>query len=148
VGTLLRAHNSAPKTWCADCIPTYYTVLCCPVHPLQLAGQLRSLHKLPVGYVALDWHQMDKELGSEALVEAFWTQLSALLPPQVGWGNRGGGWRRAQSCCYQGRFGGWTVRLLELLCSPQPSVEPPASCTSQAHPRSRQLCSHPRCPVK
>lgn len=50
---------------------------------LQLAGQLRSLHKLPVGYVALDWHQMDKELGSEALVEAFWTQLSALLPPQV-----------------------------------------------------------------
>jgi hypothetical protein len=51
---------------------------------LQLAGQLRSLHKLPVGYVALDWHQMDKELGSEALVEAFWTQLSALLPPQVG----------------------------------------------------------------
>jgi hypothetical protein len=50
----------------------------------QLGGQLRSLHKLPVGYVALDWHQMDKELGSEALVEAFWTQLSALLPPQVG----------------------------------------------------------------
>jgi hypothetical protein len=36
-----------------------------------------------VGYVALDWHQMDKELGSEALVEAFWTQLGALLPPQV-----------------------------------------------------------------
>jgi len=49
----------------------------------QLAGQLRSMHKLPVSYVALDWHQMDKELGSEALVEAFWTQLSALLPPQV-----------------------------------------------------------------
>eukprot|EP00775_Hariotina_reticulata_P004194 gene4194-4442_t len=49
---------------------------------LQLAGQLRSLHKLPVSYVALDWHQMDKELGSEALVEAFWTQLGALLPPQ------------------------------------------------------------------
>jgi hypothetical protein len=42
------------------------------------------VHKLPVSYVALDWHQMDKELGSEALVEAFWTQLSALLPPQVG----------------------------------------------------------------
>jgi hypothetical protein len=41
------------------------------------------VHKLPVAYVALDWHQMDKELGSEALVEAFWTQLSALLPPQV-----------------------------------------------------------------
>jgi hypothetical protein len=59
----------------------------CACHPPQLAGQLRSLHKLPVGYVALDWHQMDKELGSEALVEAFWTQLSALLPPQVSlWG--------------------------------------------------------------
>jgi hypothetical protein len=26
---------------------------------------------------------MDKELGSGALVEAFWTQLSALLLPQV-----------------------------------------------------------------
>lgn len=59
-------------------------VLSCTAIDLQLAGQLRSLHKLPVGYVALDWHQMDKELGSEALVEAFWTQLSALLPPQVG----------------------------------------------------------------
>uniref|UniRef100_A0A383VGT2 WW domain-containing protein n=1 Tax=Tetradesmus obliquus TaxID=3088 RepID=A0A383VGT2_TETOB len=47
-----------------------------------LAGQLRSVHRLPVSYVALDWHQMDKELGSEALVEAFWSQLSALLPPQ------------------------------------------------------------------
>ncbi|KAF6264364.1 hypothetical protein COO60DRAFT_1698391 [Scenedesmus sp. NREL 46B-D3] len=47
-----------------------------------LAGQLRSVHKLPVSYVALDWHQMDKELGSEALVEAFWSQLGALLPPQ------------------------------------------------------------------
>eukprot|EP00879_Flechtneria_rotunda_P031918 GHRR01035015.1.p1 GENE.GHRR01035015.1~~GHRR01035015.1.p1 ORF type:complete len:157 (-),score=42.15 GHRR01035015.1:389-859(-) len=48
-----------------------------------LAGQLRSVDRLPVSYVALDWHQLDKELGSEALVEAFWTQLSALLPPQV-----------------------------------------------------------------
>lgn len=48
-----------------------------------LAGQLRSLHKLPVSYVALDWHQMDKELGSEALVEGFWAQLSSLLPSQV-----------------------------------------------------------------
>lgn len=55
----------------------------CSPQPPQLAGQLRSVHKLPVAYVALDWHQMDKELGSEALVEAFWTQLSALLPPQV-----------------------------------------------------------------
>jgi hypothetical protein len=26
---------------------------------------------------------MDKDLGSEALVEAVWTHLSALLPPQV-----------------------------------------------------------------
>ncbi|KAF8060490.1 SAC9 [Scenedesmus sp. PABB004] len=48
-----------------------------------LAGQLRSgPRRLPVSYVALDWHQLDKELGSEALVEAFWSQLSALLPPQ------------------------------------------------------------------
>lgn len=51
-----------------------------------MASQLRSLHKLPVSYVALDWHQMDKELGSEALVEGFWAQLSSLLPTQVGLG--------------------------------------------------------------
>lgn len=65
------------------CVPAFPPACLPACLPLQLAGQLRSLHKLPVGYVALDWHQMDKELGSEALVEAFWTQLSALLPPQV-----------------------------------------------------------------
>eukprot|EP00878_Enallax_costatus_P030322 GHUV01033006.1.p1 GENE.GHUV01033006.1~~GHUV01033006.1.p1 ORF type:complete len:414 (+),score=91.02 GHUV01033006.1:1544-2785(+) len=48
-----------------------------------MASQLRGMHKLPVSYVALDWHQMDKELGSEALVEGFWAQLSSLLPSQV-----------------------------------------------------------------
>jgi hypothetical protein len=51
-----------------------------------MAAQLRSAHKLPVTYIALDWHQMDKELGSANLVEAFWTQLSAVLPKQVGAG--------------------------------------------------------------
>lgn len=40
------------------------------------------MHNLPITYTALDWHQLDKELGSEKLVEAFWTQLSAILPPQ------------------------------------------------------------------
>ncbi len=50
----------------------------------QVAAQLRALHKLPVTYTALDWHQLDKELGVENLIEAFWSQASALLPPQVG----------------------------------------------------------------
>jgi hypothetical protein len=52
---------------------------------LQMASQVRVQHKLPVTYIALDWHQMDKELGSDKLVEAFWTQLSAVIPQQV-WG--------------------------------------------------------------
>jgi hypothetical protein len=35
---------------------------------------------LPLTYVALDWHQLDRELGTEALVEAFWSQLAAVAP--------------------------------------------------------------------
>lgn len=34
-------------------------------------------------YIALDWHQLDTELGSEKLVEAFWSTLSAVAPRQV-----------------------------------------------------------------
>jgi hypothetical protein len=49
----------------------------------SLAGQLRGACRLPVSYVALDWHQLDKELGSEPLVEAFWSTLAALLPQQA-----------------------------------------------------------------
>jgi hypothetical protein len=36
-----------------------------------------------VTYIALDWHQLDKELGSEKLVEAFWSTLSAVAPAQA-----------------------------------------------------------------
>ena len=50
---------------------------------VQMTSQVRVQHKLPVTYIALDWHQLDKELGSDKLVEAFWTQLSAVIPQQV-----------------------------------------------------------------
>jgi hypothetical protein len=46
--------------------------------------QLRGVQALPVTYIALDWHQLDKELGVEKLVEAFWSTLSAVAPQQVG----------------------------------------------------------------
>lgn len=47
-----------------------------------VAAQLRGVQSLPVTYIALDWHQLDKELGSEKLVEAFWSTLSAFAPGQ------------------------------------------------------------------
>ena len=47
-----------------------------------VASQLRASHGLPVTYIALDWHQLDKELGTESLVEAFWSTLSAVAPAQ------------------------------------------------------------------
>lgn len=34
-------------------------------------------------YVALDWHQLDKELGSAKLVEALWSTLAVLMPAQA-----------------------------------------------------------------
>ena len=40
-----------------------------------MAGNLRKEHKLPLTYIALDWHEMDKALGHEGIVEAFWSQV-------------------------------------------------------------------------
>lgn len=42
---------------------------------VQMAGTLRKEHKLPLTYIALDWHEMDKALGHEGIVEAFWSQV-------------------------------------------------------------------------
>jgi hypothetical protein len=44
------------------------------------AALLPPSARLPLTYVALDWHQLDRELGTEALVEAFWSQLAAVAP--------------------------------------------------------------------
>ena len=40
-----------------------------------MAGALRKEHRLPLTYIALDWHEMDRVLGHEGIVEAFWSQV-------------------------------------------------------------------------
>ncbi|GAX77587.1 hypothetical protein CEUSTIGMA_g5031.t1 [Chlamydomonas eustigma] len=47
-----------------------------------MAGLMRKEHKLPLLYIALDWHEMDKALGHEGIVEAFWSQVRDVLPKQ------------------------------------------------------------------
>lgn len=42
--------------------------------------QLRKEHHLPVTYIALDWHEMDKQLGAHGIVEAFWNTMQTILP--------------------------------------------------------------------
>ena len=32
-------------------------------------------HGIPLTYIALDWHEMDKQLGHEGIVEAFWNTV-------------------------------------------------------------------------
>jgi len=39
---------------------------------VQVIGALRKEHHAPISYIALDWHEMDKQLGHEGIVEAFW----------------------------------------------------------------------------
>ncbi|KAG1680617.1 hypothetical protein FOA52_015066 [Chlamydomonas sp. UWO 241] len=41
---------------------------------------LRKEHKLPLGYVALDWHELDRRLGHEGSARAFWREVSDMLP--------------------------------------------------------------------
>ena len=43
-------------------------------------AQLRKEHSLPLTYIALDWHEMDKQLGHEGIVEAFWSTVRDVLP--------------------------------------------------------------------
>lgn len=45
-----------------------------------MAGALRKEHRMPLTYIALDWHEMDKALGHEAIVEGFWGSVRALGP--------------------------------------------------------------------
>jgi len=45
-----------------------------------VVGALRKEHRLPLTYIALDWHEMDKVLGHEGIVEAFWSQVKDVLP--------------------------------------------------------------------
>jgi hypothetical protein len=37
---------------------------------------MRKEHNIPLEYIAIDWHEMDKQLGSHGIVEAFWQSVS------------------------------------------------------------------------
>jgi hypothetical protein len=45
----------------------------------QMVGALRKEHRLPLTYIALDWHEIDKAFGHEGTVEAFWSQVGVVL---------------------------------------------------------------------
>eukprot|EP00198_Chlamydomonas_reinhardtii_P010960 XP_001700297.1 predicted protein [Chlamydomonas reinhardtii] len=47
-----------------------------------VVAALRKEHGLPLTYIALDWHEMDKQLGHVGIVEAFWNTVKDLLPAQ------------------------------------------------------------------
>lgn len=36
--------------------------------------------RLPLTYIALDWHEMDRRLGTETLISAFWSTVKDILP--------------------------------------------------------------------
>ena len=50
----------------------------CSFNPHQVVGALRKEHRLPLTYIALDWHEMDKVLGHEGIVEAFWSSVRCI----------------------------------------------------------------------
>jgi len=47
-----------------------------------LVGLLSREHHLPLTYIALDWHEMDRRLGTETLIHAFWSTVRDVLPRQ------------------------------------------------------------------
>jgi len=42
-------------------------------------SMMRKMHQLNVAYYALDWHEMDKQLGTQGLIEALWHTMRGLL---------------------------------------------------------------------
>jgi len=63
IDTHIRTHTHKHTQAC--------TRTCTHAH-LQAIGALRKEHHTPISYIALDWHEMDKQLGHEGIVEAFW----------------------------------------------------------------------------
>lgn len=45
-------------------------------------GLLKREGHLPLTYIALDWHEMDRRLGTETLISAFWSTVKDILPKQ------------------------------------------------------------------
>lgn len=61
-----------------------------PCWPPQVMAQLRKEHALPLTYIALDWHEMDKQLGHHGIVEAFWNTVRIWLGRTwLGWAAQG-----------------------------------------------------------
>lgn len=46
---------------------------------LQALSLMRKEHKLPVTYFALDWHEMDKQLGTHEVIEALWSMMKSTI---------------------------------------------------------------------
>ena len=42
-------------------------------------SNMRKMHQLNASYYALDWHEMDKQLGTHGLIEALWTTMRGML---------------------------------------------------------------------
>ena len=42
-------------------------------------SSIRKMHQLKADYYALDWHEMDKQLGTHGLIEALWTTMRGML---------------------------------------------------------------------
>jgi len=42
-------------------------------------SMMRKMHQLNVAYYALDWHEMDKQLGTQGLIEALWHTMRGML---------------------------------------------------------------------
>lgn len=42
-------------------------------------SMVRKTHNLNVAYYALDWHEMDKQLGTQGLIEALWIAMKGVL---------------------------------------------------------------------
>ncbi len=45
-----------------------------------MSNTIRKEHRIPLQFIALDWHELDKQLGSHELVSAFWSTVKDMLP--------------------------------------------------------------------
>lgn len=46
---------------------------------LQAVGLMGREHKLPVSLFPLDWHEMDKQLGTHEVIEALWSMMNSTV---------------------------------------------------------------------
>lgn len=61
--------SQSGSKWAKRCSPRYAGLPLPRTRLTQVAAQLRKEHQLPLTYIALDWHEMDKQLGHDGIVE-------------------------------------------------------------------------------